>query len=65
MRGFSCQAPPRARRAAVVSRRTADGDPTGYTRRMILKAFSYLMIGVFASGLVMALVGAAGVLSGL
>jgi hypothetical protein len=31
---------------------------------MTLKPFSYLMIGVFASGLVMTVVGAVGVLTG-
>lgn len=32
---------------------------------MMLKAFSYLMIGAFVSGLVMTIVGSAGVVAGL
>lgn len=35
-----------------------------YVPRMALKPFSYLMIGVFASGLVMTVFGAVGVLTG-
>ncbi|MBE7200497.1 MAG: hypothetical protein INR70_22220 [Parafilimonas terrae] len=35
-----------------------------YLGAMALKPFSYLMIGVFASGLVMTVLGAVGVLAG-
>ncbi|MGU3665549.1 hypothetical protein ACLBX9_15320 [Methylobacterium sp. A49B] len=35
-----------------------------YLGVMALKPFSYLMIGVFASGLVMTILGAVGVLAG-
>jgi hypothetical protein len=47
-----------------VLRRTRHFAALRYLRDMALKPFSYLMIGVFASGLVMTVLGAVGVLAG-
>ncbi|MCJ2135474.1 hypothetical protein MKK69_15675 [Methylobacterium sp. J-026] len=44
--------------------RTLDLADAHYLGGMALKPFSYLMIGVFASGLVMTVLGAVGVLAG-
>jgi hypothetical protein len=48
----------------VVLRRTPRSAAPHYVRGMPLKPFSYLMIGVFASGLAMTVFGAVGVLAG-
>ncbi|MGH1592008.1 hypothetical protein ACRBEV_30960 [Methylobacterium phyllosphaerae] len=45
-------------------RRTPRFAALRYLIGMALKPFSYLMIGVFASGLVMTVLGAVGVLAG-
>ena len=45
-------------------RRTPGFAALRYIVLMALKPFSYLMIGVFASGLVMTVLGAVGVLTG-
>ncbi|MCJ2017221.1 hypothetical protein MKK84_07255 [Methylobacterium sp. E-065] len=45
-------------------RRTPHFADAHYLPGMALKPFSYLMIGAFASGLVMTVVGALGVLTG-
>ena len=45
-------------------RRTLRSAAPHYVRGMPLKPFSYLMIGVFASGLAMTVFGAVGVLAG-
>ncbi|MGX9982289.1 hypothetical protein ACN9MF_17050 [Methylobacterium fujisawaense] len=45
-------------------RRTRRFAALRYVLPMPLKPFSYLMIGVFASGLVMTVLGAVGVLTG-
>jgi len=47
-----------------VLQRTPSGRPARYITLMALKSFSYLMIGVFASGLVMTLLGSVGVFAG-
>jgi hypothetical protein len=47
-----------------VLRRTRRFAAVRYVVPMPLKPFSYLMIGVFASGLVMTVLGAVGVLTG-
>jgi hypothetical protein len=47
-----------------VLRRTRYSAALRYVLRMALKSFSYLMIGVFASGLAMTVLGAVGVLVG-
>ena len=51
-------------RAAPAGRRTPRGAAPRYVPGMALKPFSYLMIGVFASGLAMTVFGAVGVLAG-
>jgi len=48
----------------IVLRRTRHFAALRYVPGMALKPFSYLMIGVFASGLVMTVLGAVGVLTG-
>ncbi|GEM_PF-941980 len=48
----------------AVLRRTPRLAAPRYVPGMALKPFSYLMIGVFASGLVMTVFGAVGVLAG-
>ncbi|MCJ2073796.1 hypothetical protein MKK75_34250 [Methylobacterium sp. J-030] len=50
--------------ACLVLRRTPHLADAHYLRCMPLKPISYLMIGAFASGLVMTVVGAVGVLAG-
>ena len=48
-----------------MSQRTAGSGETCHAETMILKAFSYLMIGAFVSGLVITLVGSARIVAGL
>lgn len=50
--------------ACLVLRRTPHLADAHYLNIMALKPFSYLMIGVFVSGLVMTVFGAVGVLTG-
>jgi hypothetical protein len=54
----------RMARERTVLRRTPLCFVLRYIVGMALKPFSYLMIGVFASGLVMTVLGAVGVLAG-
>ena len=54
----------RKRRVGCVLRRTPHLADAHYLPFMTLKPLSYLMIGAFASGLVMTVFGAVGVLTG-
>ncbi|MCJ2094440.1 hypothetical protein MKK67_18350 [Methylobacterium sp. J-072] len=50
--------------ARLVLQRTPGSAPPRYITLMAMKSFSYLMIGVFASGLVMTLLGSVGLFVG-
>ena len=50
--------------ACLVLQRTPGSAQPHYISLMAMKSFSYLMIGVFASGLVMTLLGSVGLFSG-
>ncbi|MCJ2141916.1 hypothetical protein [Methylobacterium sp. E-066] len=50
--------------ARLVLQRTPGSAPPRYITLMAMKSFSYLMIGVFASGLVMTLLGSVGLFAG-